>query len=727
MAIWLGQVLYGYNMTDNTIRNIVWIAIILVPDLIFCDLSGSESRYIRIGSLQSHFTAYGSERAWNNSYYEGMIWPSDYDFQDNAVIKRAWISSKDFTDPSAYNWDTYSIFFTLDYVETSLFPISIKQIAKFEPPIVYVDGIDIYSVYADDIDEINSNIKADRLIINVVNTSMGLTLKRKIHVFSQQYHDNYFIKEFIFTNTGNTNGDAEIELNTPLNDVRIGWRYRYSHGREGAENIGHAQNWGRHSWFTKRGETYSQNMHEQINEENPIVDWIRCGFSWTGQSSLNSFNNIGAPDISGNGRLTSPQHAGVCILHVDKNPQNNEDDANQPSYLGWHGGGTYPSIGNLRPSDLLGMQQVYEMISGNPHLGLGASERIDEITFGDLESESYLLHTTDPYSIHNDGGGMDIFICYGPFDLNHGDSIRIVEVEGINGINRELCETIGKEWKQNAGTFTLPNGSETNNREIFKNSWIFTGKDSIMQTFGRAKRTFDNNMEIPQPSLPPSLFNVQSGGDRIYLNWTASPSETDPSFAGYKIFRSVGKPDTTYEEIYSGSLGTYTYEDLTAIRGFSYYYYISAFNDGSNNTTGRTNPTGQLLSNRFYTKTTVPAFLKREAGNNLNDIRVVPNPFHISAKDIQYTNENNKIMFLNIPPYCIIKIFTERGDLIKTIKHNDGSGDESWDSLSQTRQLVSSGIYIAHFGVTENYFNPTTNDLIFQKGNQTLKKFLIIR
>ena len=95
---------------------------------------------------------------------------------------------------------------------------------------------------------------------------------------------------------------------------------------------------------------------------------------------------------------------------VDKNPQNNEDDANQPSYLGWHGGGTYPSIGNLRPSDLLGMQQVYEMISGNPHLGLGASERIDEITFGDLESESYLLHTTDPYSIHNDGGGMDIFI-----------------------------------------------------------------------------------------------------------------------------------------------------------------------------------------------------------------------------------------------------------------------------------------------------------------------------
>ncbi|MBH09846.1 MAG: fibronectin [Candidatus Marinimicrobia bacterium] len=714
-------------MITNIIINIILTLILLFPDLLYCNLSGSESRYVRIGSLQSHFTAYGSERAWNNSYYEGMIWPADYDYQDNAVIKRAWISSKNYTDPSSYNWDTYSIYLTLDYVETSVFPIEFKQVARFEPPIVYVDGIDIYSVYGSDIDQINPNIKADRLIINTVNTSMGLTLKRKIHVFSQQYHDNYFIKEFIFINTGNTDYDDEVELNTPLNDLRIGWGYRYSGSREGATKIGHAQNWGRHNWFTKRGENYSERMNENIDENNPIVDWLRCGFQWTGQSSLNSFNNVGAPDKNGNGRLTSPQHAGICILHVDKNPNDNADDPNQPNYLGWHGGGTFPSIGNLRPSDLLGMQQVYDMISGNPHLDIGSPERVDEITFGDLESESYLLHAIDPYSIHNDGGGMNIMICYGPFNLNHGDSIRIVEVEGINGINRQLCEIVGKKWQENTSPFLLPNGDETNNRDIYKNSWIFTGKDSIMKTFGRAKRNFDNEFNIPLPPLPPSLFNVRSGGDRIYLTWAPSPSEIDSDFAGYKIFRSVGKPDTTYEEIYSGPAGEYSYEDLTATRGFSYYYYISSFNDGSNNIDGTTNPKGQLSSNRFYTKTTIPAFLRREAGKNLNNIRVVPNPFHISAKDLQYTNENNKIMFLNIPPYCEIKIFTERGDLINTIKHSDGSGDESWDSLSETRQLVSSGIYIAHFKVTKNYIHPSTNDLIFKKGDQTLKKFMIIR
>ena len=61
------------------------------------------------------------------------------------------------------------------------------------------------------------------------------------------------------------------------------------------------------------------------------------------------------------------------------------------------------------------------------------------------------------------------------------------------------------------------------------------------------------------------------------------------------------------------------------------------------------------------------------------------------------------------------------------IIHNDGSGDESWDSLSQTRQLVSSGVYIAHFEVTQDYFDSQTQDIIFKKGNQIIKKFVVIR
>ena len=49
--------------------------------------------YIRVGSMQSHISAYGAERAWTGSYYEGLIWPADYLYQDNAVIKRSFLAA----------------------------------------------------------------------------------------------------------------------------------------------------------------------------------------------------------------------------------------------------------------------------------------------------------------------------------------------------------------------------------------------------------------------------------------------------------------------------------------------------------------------------------------------------------------------------------------------------------------------------------------------------------
>ena len=183
-----------------------------------CQVAETETRYVKVGSLQSHFSAYGSERAWNNSYYEGLRWPADYPYQDNSVIKRTWLAVENFVNDAGYNWGHYGIYFALDYVGISLFPMELTQSSKFIIPTVYVDGRDIHAVNADEIDEINPDQIADRIITNVVNTSMGLTMTRKIYVFSQQYHDNYFIKEFTFTNTGNTDWDDEIELNATLKD-----------------------------------------------------------------------------------------------------------------------------------------------------------------------------------------------------------------------------------------------------------------------------------------------------------------------------------------------------------------------------------------------------------------------------------------------------------------------------------------------------------------------------
>jgi hypothetical protein len=234
------------------------------------------------------------------------------------------------------------------------------------------------------------------------------------------------------------------------------------------------------------------------------------------------------------------------------------------------------------------------------------------------------------------------------------------------------------------------------------------------------------------PPPPPDLFEVNSGGDRIMLSWSNN-AESFPGFAGYRIFRAIHQPDTTYNEIFACGVNTEhpqivnEFADKTPQRGFDYYYYIVSFSDGSNNDSPA-NPGGPLYSSMFYTRTNTPAKLKRQAGTSLDAIRVVPNPFNIKARDLQYgVSGTERIMFLDIPPFCTLKIFTERGDLIYSINHTDGSGDAEWNSITSSRQVIVSGVYIAYFEVTEDYNDPNTGELLFKKGDNIIRKFVVIR
>ena len=96
-------------------------------------------------------------------------------------------------------------------------------------------------------------------------------------------------------------------------------------------------------------------------------------------------------------------------------------------------------------------------------------------------------------------------------------------------------------------------------------------------------------------------------------------------------------------------------------------------------------------------------------------IRVVPNPYNIAAQlnVLRYPGEPNKIGFLNIPPECTIKIYTEYGELIQTIPHTNGSGDAYWSLTTSSNQIIVSGLYIAVFQTPS--------------GQTAMRKFVVIR
>ncbi len=100
---------------------------------------------------------------------------------------------------------------------------------------------------------------ADRMIINNVNTQVGISMTRRIFQFSQQYHDNYIVSEYTFKNTGNTDADDDIELpSTTLTGVYFYFQFRLAVCANVRNVIGNNTSWGINTMNDARGDGLSR-------------------------------------------------------------------------------------------------------------------------------------------------------------------------------------------------------------------------------------------------------------------------------------------------------------------------------------------------------------------------------------------------------------------------------------------------------------------------------------
>ncbi|KAA3618642.1 MAG: fibronectin type III domain-containing protein [Calditrichaeota bacterium] len=700
-------------------KKLLFTASILLILFQFADtIRAQEVININIGSLHSWYRSDGSEIEEGGTIIEqqsGLAWPAQYADQDNQAAKAFWIATKNYTDADQYGGVTYP--FKVVHVGPrgadplrEFMPIEFKLIGRHEHPQVYVDGSPASDLmFIENLAEVDPDLISDRMIYNEVNTSVGVTMIRKIYAWGQQYHDNYFIYEYIFKNTGNVDPDPEIEQQVTLEDVYFFWQYRYAASREGAQWTDlNSPRWGINEMLSTRGEPVEPNggYPAWLNGVS-AADSMRVQYAWMGRHSKAAYDLIGSPDVKyGSGRLGSPQYMGNITLHADTDVNDKNDDPFQPTTTSFVGS----DEPETRPNEQFNPARMTD------EYGWAATGHMWP-RHDDIIGEGF------PDIYEGTPGGFSNASGYGPYTMAPGDSVRIVIAEGVNGISREKCIEVGVNWLEaynnpsETFTFDLPDGSTTNDKDEYKNAWVFTGEDSLFKTLGRARRNFDLNYEIAVPPPPPSLFQVNSGGDRISLSWS-DDAESDANFSGYRIYRAIARYDTTFEVIYECGTGTenteivHEYNDTSVEPTTNYYYYISSFSDGGNNNTNA-NPSGQLESSMFWTRTTQPAKLLRPAGEKLADIRVVPNPFDIRSRIIQFPGEQDKLEFIDIPGICTIRIYTERGDLIRTIEHTNGSGSEAWNSETDHGQIVVSGVYIATFETPE--------------GDTAIRKFIIIR
>jgi len=195
----------------------------------------------------------------------------------------------------------------------------------------------------------------------------------------------------------------------------------------------------------------------------------------------------------------------------------------------------------------------------------------------------------------------------------------------------------------------------------------------------------------------------------------------------FQVWNITTDPPSQVDMLYTPPTGDYPnggnirmWEYLTPgspVRTFTWVFSISWDPDtvitGTDTTIidewGIGNPPGEGDIYRFVTKkpfsndvfrfkTYLPGSKTLTKGD-LDNIRVVPNPYVVTSKTELYTGSSqydlHEVRFTHLPPECSIKIFTLTGDLVREIHHESPTyGEARWDLLSKENLEVSYGIYI---------------------------------
>lgn len=538
-----------------------------------------------------------------------------------------------------------------------------------------------------------SDLKADEEIVTVWNTDVGIEITCHSYAFANLQHDSYIILEYIFKNTGNVDKSSTIELpNQNLEGVYFGfWRVFRPSGEIGHELMGGEHDEWCHYYGNQPGDTLRG-------------FW----YVYDGDNQRKTFDDTGDPSET-TGEFLAPQYVSFGVLHADTDHQTEQDDVNQPMTV-----------------DFWPRSQVHSHTKGNDEQTLYYDLSSGEQSQGSDTGE--FGNPWDPLIQQ-----PQLLIAFGPYEIPFGTDIRIIVFEAIGSIDRRLAIDYGRRWK--AGTLEW-NGLIGNEA---KNAILATGRDSLHQLVRRAEWTWQNELAaVPDGPESPNL-RLAAGPGKVELVWyygdydpvnlthAVTPPNPDvdtgvQDFVGYRLYRTEDSYLNVYSKIWEcgGNTGIPVinkYTDRDVRRGKNYYYYVTAYDDGSQNTSelayGKSVESSHF-SNRNYQFAAVPF---EGAHSKLDSVYVVPNPFH--AQGLEYggtfredylidpystARPEDRIYFVGLPAKAIIRIFTIHGDLVKTLHHPNPenpqsvaeSADEMWFQITDSWQTIKSGVYFYH-------------------------------
>ena len=552
---------------------------------------------------------------WSESGNEDIVWPADFTDRENVMKPRIYLATEGWTDTDG----TFHSF----YIDHNMYTVSQRRVVKYPYPVTIVDGQDISK--PDDWDAIDPDMPVDQMVEIIMNSPMGVTITERVYGYSHPTYQDFVISHYQVVNTGEADEYEGVDLpGQTLNNFYFADARGYDPGNELPSDYCA----GGYSYW---GDYYGDEPGEEL----------KLCYGWDGNDPKNTAqcgDDEGNPNPT-TGAFTSPQYCGHGLIHVDRGPHDRTHDVNQPISL---------NRINNRTVDQLSDSDLFDAISDTNN----AITPVDP--------------TQDPSVVQS----PILFMGYGPYTLEFGDTLNFVFFRGVSGISTEQCDSIGYSWK---------NGEITNTE---KNTVLRTGLDSLKLTMTRAIDLWDNNLQIPGGAnlVPPDTIKLQSGPGRVYIYWEAVENAQ-----GYNVYRGIGKQDSVRFSLIVQGIDSLHYTDQDVKKGFDYYYNVTAV-DANN-----------IESSRYWLRTTRRSVVPTTAlgRSSMADVRVVPNPF-IWSEGGNYTGYPNKILFAGLPGPCEINIYTISGDLVKTIIHNEETGLQDWDQITKYNQYIASGTYVYH-------------------------------
>ncbi|MBN1968156.1 MAG: hypothetical protein JXR48_15165 [Candidatus Delongbacteria bacterium] len=241
--------------------------------------------------------------------------------------------------------------------------------------------------------------------------------------------------------------------------------------------------------------------------------------------------------------------------------------------------------------------------------------------------------------------------------------------------------------------------------EPYINVVIANAVDQLYQ-----KSPFGDNisMKLYDESGKPSLINDRNDGlysiyNREGFKFLAYADPLDPIFNPKQLdpIPAVLPDSVTADTVWHYE---FTFKNKTLAKNFYVAVTASDFGEPVSNTPAQqSNPLQNATS-------VVPAKISGD-----DDVIVVPNPYRADVdyedagwenveQEHNWSDTDRKIVFMNVPEQCVIRIYTLAGDHIKTLAHNGKSSEvnkygtfaASWNLLNQNSQTVTSGVYLFH-------------------------------